>query len=88
MNQHIEDLMYQSGLTAQGCWDTMDAYDREAIEKLIELVIKGCIGVVENMSPGYQDYRDQIEDAFRRDCIAEIKFKYGVGCDSTNNPTN
>jgi hypothetical protein len=88
MNQHIEDLMYQSGLTAQGCWDEMDTYDHEAIEKLIQLVIKGCIGVVENMSPGYQDYRDQIEDAFRRDCIAEMKFKYGMDDGSIDNPTN
>ena len=86
MNQHIEDLMYQSGLTADGCWNEMDAYDRGAIERLIELVVKDCIGIVENMSPGYQDYRDQIEDAFRRDCIAEMKFKYGVLDGSDNNP--
>ena len=27
MNQKIQDLMYHSGLTAQGCWDEMDDYD-------------------------------------------------------------
>jgi len=43
MKPVIEDLMYQAGLTAQGCWDEMDAYDREAIEKFAELIVKECI---------------------------------------------
>ena len=73
MDSKIDDLMYQSGLTASGCWDQLDSYDREAIEKFGELIIKECISVIENLSPGYKDYRDQIEDAFRRDCIEEIK---------------
>ena len=47
-------------------------------EKLAELVVQECVGVVENISPGYQDYRDQIEDAFRRDCVEEIKQHFGV----------
>ena len=37
-----------------------------------------CVGIVENLSPGYKDYRDQIEDAFRRDCVIEIKKRFGV----------
>lgn len=78
MNERIESLMYESGLTADGCWNEMDAYDRGAIERLIELVVKDCIGIVECIPAGYKDYRDQIEDAFRRDCIEEMKFKYGV----------
>ena len=73
MDSKIDDLMYQSGRTASGCWDQLDSYDREAIEKFGELIIKECISVIENLSPGYKDYRDQIEDAFRRDCIEEIK---------------
>jgi hypothetical protein len=27
----FDDLMYEAGLTAQGCWDEMDDYDKEAI---------------------------------------------------------
>jgi hypothetical protein len=46
MNQQLENLMYHSGLTAQGCWDSMDAYDHEAIEKLVELVIQESIDVI------------------------------------------
>lgn len=39
MNQKLEDLMYQSGLTAQGCWDSFDEYDRAAVEKFAQLII-------------------------------------------------
>jgi hypothetical protein len=40
MNERIENLMYRAGLTAQGCWDEMDSYMHEAIEKFAELIIK------------------------------------------------
>ena len=42
MNQHFDNLMYQSGLTAQGCWDEMDDYAKQAIAKFAELIIKEC----------------------------------------------
>ena len=48
------------------------------LEKFAELIVAECIGIVENLSPGYKDYRDQIEDAFRRDCVIEIKKRFGV----------
>lgn len=48
MNNKFEDLMYQSGLTASGSWDKMDKYDHEAIEKLAELIVRECAGMVEN----------------------------------------
>ena len=47
MNKQIEDLMYHSGLTAQGCWDEMDEYDKQAIEKFAELIVKECIQVLD-----------------------------------------
>ena len=47
MNQKIEDLIYHSGLTAQGCWDEMDEYDRKAIEKFAELIVKECMNVLD-----------------------------------------
>lgn len=49
MNNKLEDLMYQSGLTAQGCWDEMDDYDRRAIEKLAELIVRECAKQVNNV---------------------------------------
>ena len=47
MNKQIEDLMYRAGLTAQGCWDKMDAYDKQAIEKFAELIVRECIDKIE-----------------------------------------
>ena len=47
MNQKLEDLMYHAGLTAQGCWDEMDEYDRKAIEKFAELIVKECMNVLD-----------------------------------------
>lgn len=47
----MEKLMYDSGLTAQGCWDQMDSYDKEAIMKFAELIVRECIDYCgENLS--------------------------------------
>jgi hypothetical protein len=35
-----DDILYQSGLTAQGCWDQLDSYAREAITQAIALAQK------------------------------------------------
>jgi len=48
MNNKLQDLMYQAGLTAQGCWDEMDGYDHEAIEKFAELIVQECIKATGN----------------------------------------
>ena len=41
----FDDLMYRAGLTAQGCWDEMDEYDRNAIQKFAELIVRECIEI-------------------------------------------
>ena len=43
----LDELMYQSGITANGCWDEMDDYDKQAIEKFAELIVKECINVLD-----------------------------------------
>ena len=48
MNNRLEELMYQAGLTAQGCWDEMDGYDHTAIEKFAELIVQECINATGN----------------------------------------
>ena len=48
MNEKMEDLMYKAGLTASGCWDKMDYYDQQAIEKLAQLIVIECANIVEN----------------------------------------
>jgi len=47
MNSRIDELMYRSGLTAQGCWDNMDEYDRTAVLKFAELIVRECADVIE-----------------------------------------
>jgi len=43
MNDKFEDLLYNSGLTSQGCWDKLDEWDREAVLKFGELIVRNCI---------------------------------------------
>jgi len=45
MNERIEHCLYQAGLTAQGCWDELDDYARQGIEKFAELIVKECVEI-------------------------------------------
>jgi hypothetical protein len=47
MNEQMESLMYSAGLTAQGCWDEMDAYDKQAIERFYLLIVRECANWLE-----------------------------------------
>jgi len=73
MNERIRELAHEAGLPT---------YNPEGIptklEKFAELIVQECVGVVENLSPGYNDYRNQIEDAFRGDCVGKIREHFGV----------
>jgi len=73
MNERIKELMKQAGTDSSGKWMGL-----EHAEKFAELIVRECVSTVENLSPGYQDYRNQIEDAFRRDCVEQIKQHFGV----------
>jgi hypothetical protein len=73
MNERIKELSIKAGFPE---WSN-HAIEFE-LEKFAELIVRECVGIVENLSPGYQDYRNQIEDAFRHDCMAEIKYRFGV----------
>ena len=75
MNEQITQLAKQAGARfgAEGT-----DYSSFASSKFAELIVRECVSVVENLSPGYVDYRNQIEDAFRRDCVEEIKYHFGI----------
>jgi len=65
MNNRLEELMYQSGLTAQGSWDNLDDYDQKAIEKLLELVIRESANQVKNVyKQGGGTYAEKILSHF------------------------
>jgi hypothetical protein len=38
----IEELLYKSGLLADGCWNKFDDYDTEAIGAFARLIIIEC----------------------------------------------
>ena len=66
MNNKFQDLMYHSGLVATGCWDELDAYDREAVEQFAELIVKECVSIVENQGRflKYDKLADQLKTQF------------------------
>jgi len=51
MNKQIDHCLYQAGLTAQGCWEDLDTYTQEAIEKFAELIVKKCAKVADSAEP-------------------------------------
>ena len=65
MDTKFEDLMYKSGLTASGCWDQLDEYDRKAIEKYAELIVKECAEVaIDNGCGDFVDIEQLLLDHF------------------------
>jgi hypothetical protein len=52
MNKDVfSRLHYHSGLVAQGCWDELDEYDREAIRRFGELIVKECAEIADVERP-------------------------------------
>lgn len=47
-NEAIDDIIYESGLIAQGCWDELDGYDQEAIITAIKLTAQRCFEISQN----------------------------------------
>jgi hypothetical protein len=80
MNNLVFDLIKTATLNAQAKdpAHAVPEYQYIYSKELIDLVVNDCISVIECLSPGYRDYRDQIEEAFRVDCIEEIKQRFGV----------
>jgi hypothetical protein len=51
MNERIEHCLYQAGLTAQGCWDELDDYAKEGIEKFAQLIVRECAEIADTERP-------------------------------------
>ena len=52
MSKSFDDLIYMSGLIASGCWEDLDTYTQEAIERLFQMTVLEC-GVA--LSPMLRD---------------------------------
>ena len=75
MNERIRELAEQALFES----DFDDEQNiKITLDIFAELIVKECVGIVEGLSPGYNDYRNQIEDAFRNDCVEKIKEHFGV----------
>lgn len=77
MNPKLREFEKASGLEIYGLGAKRIPWEA-TIERFAKLIVDDCINVVENLSPGYDDYRNQIEDAFRRDCMEQLKRHFGV----------
>lgn len=48
MNEQIFDhFLYMSGLTADGCWNNLGQYEKDAIKKFGELIVTHCAEVTD-----------------------------------------
>jgi hypothetical protein len=45
MTDKYDDQLYLSGLTAQGCWDELDDYAKDAIIRFGDLLVKECADI-------------------------------------------
>jgi len=50
----------------------------EPLEKLVEMVVRECASIVDNVEPGYNDYRSQIEVMMRNDCVKVLLDKFDI----------
>lgn len=77
MNNQLEDLMYQAGLTAQGCWDEMDDYAKEAIKRLAELIVRECMDICKK-HPSRDLENGWFADAVAPHLIQQFEEHFGV----------
>jgi len=85
MNERIKLLAEQAKFMAEETINKKISKNAELdafAEKFAELIVKECVGIVNKIvPPGYEDYpdyRDQIEQSFRKECATEIKKHFGV----------
>jgi len=79
MNERISELLEQARVACFRMGSkpaTTVGYDE--LEKLVELVVKECIGIVENSFSSYGDYRDQISNSTREACVEKMKQQFEI----------
>jgi hypothetical protein len=70
MNERIKELAIQAKL--EHC------VSHVRLEDFAERIIKECANIVDNVEPGYNDYRSQIEVMMRNDCVKVLLDKFGI----------
>ncbi len=59
-----------------GSWTYRHFGDFE--QEFARQLIAECVKIVGEVQPGYRDYRSQIEEVMRDDCVAAIKHHFGI----------
>lgn len=72
----FEELLYHSGLVAQGCWSEMDEYDREAIKRFGELIVQDCISIVLKDATPQWDWTEA--NTHSKNIAVDLKNHFGV----------
>jgi hypothetical protein len=65
--RQIEDKMYESGLIAQGSFDDMDAYDKEAVQKYADLMVEQALKDVLEIVGDIRNYNKAVYTTYDRD---------------------
>ena len=74
MNKHLDHCLYLAGLTASGCWEDLDTYTQEGIERFADFIIAEAIAVVQKRFMGDLNR----EDMEVRRCVDDLKKHFGV----------
>ena len=74
MNELIRELADKARFVKTTDYPSQD----EVFEKFAELIVRECIDIVSKVPNGYRDYRNQIEDAMRADCLQAIQEHFGI----------
>ena len=75
MNERIRELSKDADLDWHKHWND-DETNR--LQQFAELIVRECVDIVSKVPNGYRDYRNQIEDAMRGDCLQAIQEHFGV----------
>ena len=71
----FDDLMYEAGLTAQGC---LDDYDQAALQRFAESIVRECAGVCAGIAAVRAGYNDVDGRDTAYSCGDTIKEYFGV----------
>lgn len=78
MNERILELEKLATETVKCGLNGSYTTARFSSRKFAELIIRECLEIVEKLPAGYRDYRSQIEDEFRGDCLNTIREHFGI----------
>jgi hypothetical protein len=71
----FDSQLYSAGLTAQGCWDELDEYARDAIIKFGDIIIRDCISLIQQSSKHCQitTFDKSVVDCTKESAVQLIK---------------